>query len=151
MGFQTLHDVIEQSQSIHSALSQKYKELEYLASSDEALWLLEYLNRHESRLADALKIYDEDLSSHIKGTCLQQDPHWVEDEIFTSLDAIDINDPRALMAAALSMDTAIVDGYRALARTTDNEEIRSALSSILKMEDQEQHQIAKGLISELSF
>ncbi len=146
MRFHTVHDVIDQSRSIHVALSHKYQELEQLVSSERAQWLLEYLNRHENRMAEALRKYDDDLSASIKETWLQQDPHWVSEDILNSLEDIDANDTQALMSAALSVDTAIVDGYRALARTADTDEIRAVLGSILDMEDQEQHRIATGLM-----
>lgn len=74
MRFETVKDIIEVIRQLHEALSRQYAELEQLTTSERAALMLDYLARHERRLAAALQHYEQDAARGILETWLQYAP-----------------------------------------------------------------------------
>ena len=98
MRFETVKDFIEVIRQLHDALSRQYAELEQLATSERAALMLDYLARHERRLAAALQHYEQDAARGILETWLQHIPELDSAPLVEQIRATDLNDGWAVGA-----------------------------------------------------
>jgi len=150
MRFQTVHDLIDHSTQLHLALSNKYAELEMLVSSERAQWLLEYLNRHEANMAEALQKYDDDLKKGIKETWMQFTPDWKNRDLVGELETMNLNDLNDIIQVALQVDAVLVESLRTARDTAETEELMDLIQGLLDLEDAEQHVIARSMVRGLN-
>ena len=150
MRFQTVHDLIDHSTQLHLALSNKYAELEMLVSSERAQWLLEYLNRHEANMAEALQRYDDDLKKGIKETWMQFTPDWKNRDLVGELETMNLNDLNDIIQVSLQVDAVLVESLRTARDTAETEELMDLIQGLLDLEDAEQHVIARSMVRGLN-
>ena len=150
MRFQTVHDLIDHSTQLHLALSNKYAELEMLVSSERAQWLLEYLNRHEANMAEALQKYDDDLKKGIKETWMQFTPDWKNRDLVGELETMNLNDLNDIIQVSLQVDAVLVESLRTARDTAETEELMDLIQGLLDLEDAEQHVIARSMVRGLN-
>ena len=144
MRFATIQDVIEFAGKLHAALSDQYAELEQLSSSERARLMLDYLNRHEQNLAQAMAKYDEDMARGIAALWLQDVPELQSDDLVDKVRGVDLGDVDNIIAVALDVDEYLIKLYQRMADEVDSDEGRAVFKSLIKLEDNERHRLSRA-------
>lgn len=146
MRFKTIKDVIDFSRHLHEALSRQYAELEQLATSERAQLMLDYLNRHEQHLAEALKDYEAGAARGIMDAWLQYTPELDAYPVLERIRDMDINNVEEVVATALATDEYLREIYEEVAERADLDELREVARSLRQIESNEQHRLARDAL-----
>lgn len=146
MRFKTIKDIIDFSRHLHQALAQQYAELEQLATSERAQLMLDYLNRHEQHLAEALKDYEAGAAGGIMETWLQYAPELDAHELLEQVRDMDINNVEVVVATALATDEYLRRIYEEVAQRADLDALRQVARSFQQIESNEQHRLARDAL-----
>lgn len=144
MRFKTMKDVIDYSRELHNRLSQQYSELEQLATSERARLMLDYLQRHERHLAETLDQYEVVAAKGLMDTWLQYAPDFPIDTLLDKARNSALNDVDKLVASALEIDDCMLKIYRDIVEKSDLDDIKELAKSLLQMENNEEHNIARN-------
>lgn len=144
MRFETVRDIVEQSRQLHQALAAQYAELEQLTTSERAQLLLDYLARHEARLAEAMGNYERDAASGLLETWLQYVPELDAAAVIARLRGVDLNDVEAVVVAALAVDDHLLAVFREMEHHAATDALRDIARSLQQIECNEEHQLARA-------
>ena len=146
MTYKTVKDVLDFGRQLHEALARQYTELEQLSTSERAQLMLGYLARHEQRLAEALRGYEEDAANGILRTWLQYAPRLDAGPLVEKIRDVDLNDVEAVVAAALAVDDHLLAIYREIEEQADIEALREVARSLQQIERNEEHLLARDAL-----
>lgn len=144
MRFGTIQDVVDFARKLHSALSDQYAELEQLSSSERARLMLDYLNRHEQNLAQAMGKYEGDMKQGIAALWLQDVPELQSDELVEKVRGVDLGNVDNIIAVALDVDEYLIKLYQRMADEVDSDAGRDVFKSLIKLEDSERHRLSRA-------
>lgn len=148
MRFKTVGEIVDYSREIHRALSAQYAELEQLASTEQAQFLLDYLNRHERHMAQALTRFQGDAAQAILNTWLQYSPEFCPQflpELVDKVRSARLSDVRDIVRVALEVDDYLVTIYREMLENTGSAKVREVLSNLLQMEEKLRDNLAAAV------
>jgi hypothetical protein len=146
MTFQTVKDIVDHARRLHEALSRQYEELEQLTTSERAQLLLDYLHRHERRLAEALRDYEADAAHGILETWLQYAPKLDSGPLLERIRTVDLNDVEAVVAAALAVDDYLLEVFQEIEEQAEVETLREVARSLQQIERNEEHLLARDAL-----
>lgn len=144
MRFGTIQDVVDFARKLHGALSDQYAELEQLSSSERARLILDYLNRHEQNLAQAMEKYEGDMAQGIADLWLQDVPELQSDELVDKVRSVDLKNVDNIIAVAIDVDEYLIKLYRLMVDEVDTDEGRDVFESLIKLEDNERHRLSRA-------
>lgn len=144
MRFGTIQDVVDFARKLHTALSDQYAELEQLSSSERARLMLDYLNRHEQNLAQAMDRYEGDMAQGIAALWLQDVPELQSDELVDKVRGVDLTDVDNIIGVALDVDEYLIKLYQRMADEVDSDAGREVFKSLIKLEDNERHRLSRA-------
>ncbi len=144
MRFRTVRDVVDIAAKLHAALSAQYAELEQLSNPERARLILDYLNRHEQNLAQAMDKYEVDMAQGVAALWMQDVPVLQSDELIEKVRGIDLNDVDNIIAVALDVDEYLIQCYQRMAVEVDSDEGREVFKSLIKLEDNELHRLSRA-------
>ncbi len=144
MRFGTIQDVVDFAGKLHAALSDQYAELEQLSSSERARLMLDYLNRHEQNLAQAMDKYEGDMTQGIASLWLQDVPELQSDELVEKVRGVDLGNVDNIIAVALDVDDYLIKLYQRMADEVDSDAGREVFKSLIKLEDNERHRLSRA-------
>ena len=144
MRFGTIQDVVDFAGKLHAALSEQYAELEQLSSSERAQLMLDYLNRHEQNLAQAMDKYDADMTQGIAALWLQDVPELQPEELVEKVRGVDLGNVDNFIAVALDVDEYLIKLYQRMADEVDSDAGREVFKSLIKLEDNERHRLSRA-------
>lgn len=144
MRFGTIQDVVDFAGKLHAALSEQYAELEQLSSSERAQLMLDYLNRHEQNLAQAMGKYDADMTQGIAALWLQDVPELQPEELVEKVRGVDLGNVDNIIAVALDVDEYLIKLYQRMADEVDSDAGREVFKSLIKLEDNERHRLSRA-------
>ncbi len=148
MRYKTVAEIVDYSREIHRALSAQYAELEQLASTEQAQFLLDYLNRHEQHMAQALSQFQGDGAQAILNSWLQYSPEFYPQSLPELVDKVRgarLKDVRDIVRVALEVDDYLVKIYQEILENTDSAKVREVLSNLLQMEEKLRDNLAAVL------
>ncbi len=144
MRFGTIQDVVDFAKNLHTALSDQYAELEQLSSSERARLMLDYLNRHEQNLAQAMDKYEGDMTKGIAALWLQDVPELQSDDLVDKVRGVDLADVDNIIGVALDVDEYLIKLYQRMADEVDSDAGREVFKSLIKLEDNERHRLSRA-------
>jgi rubrerythrin len=144
MRFGTIQDVVDFARKLHTALSDQYAELEQLSSSERARLMLDYLNRHEQNLAQAMDKYEGDMEQSIAALWLQDVPELQSEELVDKVRGVDLADVDNIIGVALDVDKYLIKVYQRMADEVDSDAGRDVFKSLIKLEDNERHRLSRA-------
>ena len=144
MRFGTIQDVVDFAGKLHAALSDQYAELEQLSSSERARLMLDYLNRHEQNLAQAMDKYEGDMTQGIASLWLQDVPELQSDELVEKVRGVDLGNVDNIIGVALDVDEYLIKLYQRMADEVDSDAGREVFKSLIKLEDNERHRLSRA-------
>ena len=145
MRYKTIRDLIESASQTHDTLSEKYRDLELLVTSEKTLWLLEYLNRHEARMAETFKAAKDQLNG-MGDLPLALIPEWSGRDLAGELECADMNDVDSIINRALEVDGVVLEGLRCARDQTQSPECRELMQHLINMASNEQKRVAASLV-----
>ncbi len=144
MRFGTIQDVVDFAAKLHAALSDQYAELEQLSSSERARLMLDYLNRHEHNLAQAMDQYEGDMTEGIAALWMQDVPELQSVELVEKVRGVDLGNVENIIAVALDVDEYLIKLYQRMADEVDSDAGREVFMSLIKLEDNERHRLSRA-------
>ena len=108
--------------------------------------MLGYLNRHERRLAEAMRDYEADSAHGILETWLQYAPKLDSGPLLDQVRAVDLNDVEAVVAAALAVDDYLLQIFREIEQQAEVETLREVARSLQQIERNEEHLLARDAL-----
>ena len=144
MRFGTIQDVVDFAGKLHAALSEQYAELEQLSSSERAQLMLDYLNRHEQNLAQAMDKYDADMTQGIAALWLQDVPELQPEELVEKVRGVDLGNVDNIIAVALDVDEYLIKLYQRMVNEVDSDGGREVFKCLIKLEDNERHRLSRA-------
>ena len=144
MRFGTIKNVVDFVGKLHGALSEQYAELAQLSSSERAQLMLDYLNRHEQNLAQAMAQYEGDMTQGIASLWLQDVPELQSDELVEKVRGVDLGNVENIIAVALDVDEYLIKLYQRMADEVDSDVGREVFKSLIKLEDSERHRLSRA-------
>jgi CheY-like chemotaxis protein len=108
--------------------------------------MLDYLNRHEQHLAEALKDYESGAAKGIMDTWLQYTPELDAHELLERVRDMDINNVEVVVATALATDEYLREIYEEVAQRTDLDDLREVARSLRQIESNEQYRLARDAL-----
>ena len=135
--------IIEAGQAFHQRASTFYQQLADKAEGARVKMLLDYLVRHEAHLERALADFNEETRlraldawyQYAQEQCLLQ-PFDVSQypESMTVKDVMDIG---------LNIDSCLIASYKGMAEAATSADVREIFESLLLMEEQQKHKLAR--------
>ena len=144
MRFKTMKDVIDYSKKLHSGLSEQYAELEQLTTSERVQLMLDYLQRHERHLAETLSQYEDGAAKGVMDTWLQYTPEFHLDDLLAKARDASLDKVDELVATALEIDDCMVKIYADIVENSDLDDIKDVARSLMQLENNEEHSIARS-------
>ncbi|RLA45727.1 MAG: hypothetical protein DRR06_06665 [Gammaproteobacteria bacterium] len=144
MRFKTVADVLDVVKEFHASLARQFGELEQITTSERAQLMLDYLNRHEQNLARATDQFLNDADPGLLRTWLQYVPEFHPEGMLEKVRNVDLNDVNSIVAVALKVDDYLISLYGEIVDHTDTEEVKEVFKSLIKLEDNERHTVARS-------
>ena len=136
-------EIINAAQEFHRRASTFYQQLADKAEGARVKMLLDYLVRHEAHLERALG----DFKDEIKSKALEAWYQYAQEQCL--MQPFDISQypktmtVREVMEIGLNMDSCLVASYKGMAETATTPECREIFESLLLMEKQKKHKLAR--------
>jgi len=141
MNFETMRDVLQRAENFHRDLSAYFERRGTHEKQEKIKMLLDYLARHQSNLAQAVKAFSEHGQPQVLNTWLQYTTPELPRECAISAqmtfdEVIDI---------ALAFDDSLLDLYRTVLREADIPAVREVAESLLAMESEERRRRTRSI------
>jgi rubrerythrin len=136
-------EIIDSARAFHQRASEFYQQLSDKAEGARVKMLLDYLVRHEAHLDRALGNYTEEVRTKALNSWYQyaQD-HCLLQPFDVSQYPTDmtIDD---VMDIGLNIDSCLIASYKGMAEAATNPEVHEIFESLLQMEQQQKHKLAR--------
>ncbi len=136
-------EIIDSARAFHQRASKFYQELNDKTEGARVKMLLDYLVRHEAHLDRALGDYTQEIRTKALDAWYQ----YAQDHCL--LQPFDVSQYPVNMTAeevldiGLNMDSCLVASYKGMAEAATSAEVREIFESLLLMEEQEKHKLAR--------
>lgn len=143
MRFEQTRDVLEHTRHFHGKLARFYENLAENEAQERMRLLLEYFGRHERRLTQSLRRFEEQTASEILDTWLD---FTHDEEVLCFPKDLDIHPQMSVdevIGIAMQLDQCLIRLYRELAQQTDVPEVREVFQALLQMEEKERDHVAQ--------
>ena len=136
-------EIVDSAQEFHKRASAFYQQLADKAEGVRVKMLLDYLVRHEAHLDQALG----DFKDEIKSKALNAWYQYAQEQCL--MQPFDVNQypknmtVKEVMEIGLDIDSCLVASYKGMAETATTPECREIFQSLLLMEKQQKHKLAR--------
>ncbi len=136
-------EIVDAAQEFHKRASAFYQQLADKAEGARVKMLLDYLVRHEAHLDQALG----DFKDEIKSKALNAWYQYAQEQCL--MQPFDVNQypknmtVKEVMEIGLDIDSCLVASYKGMAETATTPECREIFQSLLLMEKQQKHKLAR--------
>jgi rubrerythrin len=136
-------EIIDSARAFHQRASEFYQQLANKAEGERVKMLLDYLARHEAHLDRALADY----SDAVKSRALNAWHQYAQDQCL--LQPFDVSQYSKnmtvddVMTIGLNMDSCLIASYKGMAENAATAECREIFESLLQMEEQKKHKLAR--------
>jgi hypothetical protein len=143
MPYGQAREIIDAAQAFHQRASEFYQQLSDKAEGARVKMLLDYLVRHEAHLNRALGDYTDEVKSKALDAWYQyaQD-HCLLEPFDVSHYPVDMT-VEQVMKIGFEIDKCLIASYKGMAETATSPEIREIFESLLQMEQQQKHKLAR--------
>ncbi|WP_321368520.1 hypothetical protein [uncultured Desulfuromusa sp.] len=136
-------EIVNAAQEFHRRASAFYQQLANKAEGSKVKMLLDYLVRHEAHLDRALGDYKDEIKSKALDAWYQ----YAQEQCL--MQPFDVSQYPAemtvedVMKIGLEIDACLVASYKGMAETATSQECREIFESLLLMEKQQKHKLAR--------
>jgi len=136
-------EIINSARAFHQRASQFYQQLNDKAEGARVNMLLDYLVRHEAHLDRALGDYTDAIKTKALDAWYQyaQD-HCLLQPFDVSQYPVDMT-AEDVMEIGLNIDSCLIASYKGMAEGATSAEVREIFESLLLMEQQQKHKLAR--------
>lgn len=138
MSYQQVRQLIDRVRDFSRRIRSLCKEQQKLAGDERVKWILEKTARRERSLEQALRQYSAMGKDSVLDTWVQYTP---EDDLRRALEESDLSADMSveeIIAAVQRFETALIDFYRQLSRSTSAESVSELFSRLAELEETEQ-------------
>ena len=143
MPYGQAREIIDSAQAFHQRASAFYQQLNDKAEGARVKMLLDYLVRHEAHLERALGDYTQAVRSkaldiwyqYAQEHCLLQPFDVSQYPVNMTVDDV--------MNIGLNIDSCLIASYKGMAEAATSPEVREIFESLLLMEEQQKHKLAR--------
>ena len=136
-------EIVDSAQEFHRRASAFYQELADKAAGARVKMLLDYLVRHEAHLERALADFKEETRSKAMEAWHQYAQEQCLLQPFDVSQYPDNMTVTEVMEIGLNIDGCLVASYKGMAETATTPECREIFQSLLLMEEQQKHKLAR--------
>jgi len=147
MRFEQTRDVLDHAVAFHSRLGKFYHRLSNHTEQQRLKLLLDYFSRHEKHLRRSLEDFEDETAEQLLNT-------WFDFTTGSDLDKLPAKteiDPNTtvdqVIHLAMELDDHLIALYREMASRADIPELKQLFESLLKLEEQEQHRMARQALT----
>jgi len=136
-------EILDAAREFHRRAAKFYEELADKAEGVRVKMLLDYLVRHEKHLDRALSEYTDE----IRTQALNEWYQYTQEQCL--LEPFDVSrypsdmTAEQVMKIGLEMDKCLIASYKGMAESAATEECREIFKSLLEMEQQKKHKMAR--------
>lgn len=137
MSFETTRDLLQGAQQLHQKLSRYYQKVSKKTDKERIKMLLEYLSRHERRLADSVKKYTDGAADNVLQTWYQYAPRKNLDDLLKDIEITPDMPIDEVLRSVIAFDDALIALYQELAQHAGSPTVRDVFTNLLEMEKSE--------------
>ncbi|MGB6045784.1 MAG: hypothetical protein WBF93_21695 [Pirellulales bacterium] len=142
--FEQAKDILDHAKEFHHRVARYYLQLEDQVAQQRVKMMLNYLSRHEDRLADALQSYEENASRKILNTWVQ---FVYDDEILKTLGETPVQSEMSVddvVDLGLRLDDRLINCFKMMVDAAETDDVREVFQNLVDMEEQEKRQLVRN-------
>ena len=147
MHYKTVKDVVDHSRRLHQQISQLYSEMGQQQPQEKVKMLLDYLQRHEKHLEDALCQFEKDKSQKVLDSWFQYVPDQDLTEVLASIEIKENMNTDEVISMALKLDDYFIELYENMVESSRSSDAKSVFQNLLDMEKQEKIRTARTALT----
>jgi len=147
MHYKTVKDVVDHSRRLHQQISQLYSEMGQQQPQEKVKMLLDYLQRHEKHLEDALCQFEKDKSQKVLDSWFQYAPDQDLTEVLASIEIKENMSTDEVIGMALKLDDYFIELYENMVESSRSSDAKSVFQNLLDMEKQEKIRTARTALT----
>ncbi|MEA3544291.1 MAG: ferritin family protein [Thermodesulfobacteriota bacterium] len=136
-------EIVDSAQEFHRRASEFYRQLADKAAGARVKRLLDYLVRHEAHLERALADFKAEARSRAMEAWYQYAQEQCLMQPFDVSQYPENMTVKEVMEIGLNIDSCLVASYKGMAETATTPECREIFESLLQMEAQQKHKLAR--------
>jgi hypothetical protein len=140
-------DFVEYGRQLHAASGRLYETLGDHSEQERVRMLLDYLQRHQRNLENALARFEKNSRDGVLEAWLEYFPDLDVDAVLGSIKLPEQPSSNDIIAAALKFDDTMIELYREIAEKAVDHKTREVFQSLLALEQGETNQIARAALS----
>lgn len=143
MPYGQAREILDYARAYHRRVSEFYQQLSDKSESARVKMLLDYLVRHKAHLDRALEDYTDEVKSRALDTWYRYSQ---EQCLFAPLDAAQYSNNMTVdevMELGVTLDSCLLTSYKAMADAAPSRETREIFETLLEMENQQKHKLAR--------
>lgn len=143
MSYEQVHTALGRIRKLHESAAEVYRRLGDRTEGGRVRMLLDYLERHEQKLARSLETYARTAPRAIMHTWYQFTPGRRPVQLFKKLDQSQNLTLDELLDLALWFDRWLVDFYQGMRDGAPTASLRETFTSLLRLQREEGHLVAR--------
>lgn len=147
MAAKTAGDILAEAKYFHRHLGAFYELLRHTVATPKVQLILEYLCRHEDRMEEMLRNYEEGMAKKIANTWFKSVPG---DSVDACIAAAEVKPDMSLdelMAIALKFEDCFINLYRHVADQAVSDEVREVFETLEKESLKDRANLARNLVN----
>lgn len=147
MHYKTVKDVVDHSRRLHQQISQLYADMRSQQTQERVKMLLDYLQRHESHLEEALCQFEKDKSQKVLDNWFQYAPDQDLTEVLSTIEITDQMSTDDVISMALKLDDYFIELYEGMVESSRSSDSKAVFQNLLDMEKQEKIRTARTALT----
>ena len=143
MRFQTARELLEHTEDFHKQASHFYRNLAQRHDQHRIRLLLDYLAKHEQKLADSISQFEQDSSPAVLNLWFEDAPDIEFDAALDNLHVQDHMDIEDIIRLGMHLGDYLIWAYESLASQCDIDEAREAFHNLAMLAQSEKRHLAK--------
>lgn len=137
-------EFLDYGRSLHGEIRAYYDSLNEHTDKERLKMLLDYLSRHEHRMEESLRRFEQISRQEILAVWLEHVPRMDVQEIIDQCAFSKEMSLEDIISIAIRFDDAQVNLYREVANRTEDARVKTVFNNIVSMEENEKNQMLRN-------
>ena len=146
MVYERTRDVLDRAYAFHKELSEHYARLSDKTDKQRLKLTLDYLSRHEQNMASCLEKYEEKALEKVLNTWFKYTPDLCCEVPLSEVTVDSSMTVDDLIRQAIKFDNLLVNLYKKMAEYSVSVDVKELFSELMKLEQNEEHQMVKNAL-----
>jgi len=130
MRFQTTRELLDKTRQFHIEASEYLRRLSQAKDQKRVMMLLDYLARHEQKLAENVEHFEEDARPSLLNAWFDEAP---EISLEEALESLKLHDGLDVIRLGMHLGDYLIWAFEYLAEQAESEEVRDAFTNLAGM------------------